>query len=269
MIHSSKAEMLLAVQETLQNTLTDYIFVKDLDSAYVAATKNFAEMVGKHSVEEIVGKTDYDIFENQELAKRYVSDDRTLLERGEDLIDYVEPLTDENGNARYSNTSKYILRDASGKPIGILGISKDITKEIRSQKQYQKEIEFLFTLPADAYMAIFLDVTDWRVIAERRQEMNDYKAPLFETIQVFLETAMHGAQGEAKAFYEQFSQPYLTALYEQGKRDFTFEYHRQMTHEGLHWVREEYKFLVNPLSGRYKQLYVYLGNGRRESQLRR
>ena len=144
----------------LQDCLTDIIFVKNLDLTYIAATKSFAEMMGKSSVEEILGKTDHDILQNQELANRYTTDDLKLLHSGKNLLDYVEPLNDKNGEARYSSTSKYILTDSSQNPIAILGISKDITKEFQAQQQYQKEIELLFTLPHNAYAAVLFDITD-------------------------------------------------------------------------------------------------------------
>ena len=89
MIHSSQPELLSSIQKILQNNLSEIIFVKDLNLTYIAATKSFAEMMGKSSVEEIIGKTDHDILENQELANRYTADDRKLLGNGKNLLDYV------------------------------------------------------------------------------------------------------------------------------------------------------------------------------------
>ena len=174
---SEKSEILFAALNTLLKTHPDTVFVKDMNLTYVAATQSFATMVGVASPSEIIGKKDHDLF-YEELASRYTTDDRKVLASKCDLIDYVEPLTDYNGEARYSNTSKYILTSSDGTPIGLIGIFKDITREIRTYQQYQKEIEFLFTLPPNTYAAVFFDITAWRIIGERRQTIHDYTPPL-------------------------------------------------------------------------------------------
>ena len=79
--------------QTLLHTTKDMMFVKDINLVYIAASMPFAKMVGKDSVEEIVGRTDFEIFEDQNLAKRYVSDDRKMLAGNNDLTEYIEPIT--------------------------------------------------------------------------------------------------------------------------------------------------------------------------------
>lgn len=125
-----------AIQKLLEKS-PDMIFVKDTNLTYIAGTQSFAEMVGKTSMKEVLGRTDYEIFQDTELAGRYTADDRTLLASGVDLIDYVEPLTDKDGKARYSSTSKYILTNHSGQPIGLLGIGRDITLRMIEEELIQ------------------------------------------------------------------------------------------------------------------------------------
>ena len=132
--------MPIAFRTLLENT-KDMMFIKDTNLIYVAASPRFARMVGKETVEEVVGKTDFEIFEDQTLARRYVSDDRKVLASNNDLVDYIEPITDENGKARYGSTSKFILRDESGNHIGILGITRDITMDYLNRQQQQKELK--------------------------------------------------------------------------------------------------------------------------------
>ena len=117
--------MQIAFRTMIENT-QDMVFVKDVNLVYVAASMPFVKMVGKECVEDIVGKTDFEIFEDQSLARRYVSDDRKLLASKNDLVDYIEPITDEDGQARYGTTSKHILKDDEGNQVGIFGITRDI-----------------------------------------------------------------------------------------------------------------------------------------------
>ncbi|MBP3342670.1 MAG: PAS domain-containing protein, partial [Peptococcaceae bacterium] len=131
------------------------IFMKDVAGVYRACSLPFAQMTGHTSVEDIIGKTDFEIFADMELAKRYTDDDQALLAAGEHLLNYVEPLTDEYGHPRYSNTSKYILRNEQGEKIGILGLSRDITKDYLARQRYQQELKYLFELPEDTYAALY------------------------------------------------------------------------------------------------------------------
>ena len=81
-----KPEILFATLKTLLKNHPDMIFVKDMDLTYVAATHGFAEMVGKSSPSEIIGKKDRD-FLNKDLARRYNTDDRKLLASRQDPPD--------------------------------------------------------------------------------------------------------------------------------------------------------------------------------------
>ena len=248
-IDSGKPEILFSTLQMLLTTLPDMIFVKDINLVYVASTDSFAAMTGHSSVTDIIGRTDEEIFESRELAMRYVADDRKLLSGGKHLIDYVEPLTDKDGTPRYSATSKYILKNGDGVPVGLLGISRDVTNKVRARQQYQQEIEYLFNLPADAYAAVFIDVTDWRIIGQRRQVIHQYEVPLFDTLSHFIniaETGVVDADGEAYQFYRDFTEEALSSIYLKGKSGLSMEYLRRMSDGNSYWVRDEIKFMSDP-----------------------
>jgi len=250
-IKYDRPEILFAALQTILQAFPDMIFVKDMSLTYVAGSPSFAAMVGKDSMEEILGRTDDEIFEDKELAKRYTADDRKLLARGGNLVNYVEPLTDQNGEPRYSSTSKYILTDPAGQPIGLLGISEDITKEVLAYRQHRQEVEYLFTLPEDTYAAILVDISAWRIVGQRRKP-GSISIPHFETMEEFLSVMPGGIRGrhsEAKAFYRQFSQEYLQDIYSQGKSTLSLEYQRRLSDGHTYWIRDEMKFMLEPRVG--------------------
>ena len=152
-----EVKLMKAAFEVIVNNSTDLLFLKDINSVYHAASLPFIKMAGKSSLSEIIGRTDLEIFENETLAKRYIADDHRLLEGGQDLIDYIEPICDDHGNARYGSTSKYILRDSKGQVIGLLGITRDITTEYLARQRYQSELRYLFELPEDTYAVCYID----------------------------------------------------------------------------------------------------------------
>ena len=46
----------------------DMMFIKDINSVYVAASEPFVKMAGKTHIDEIVGHSDLEIFDNKQLA---------------------------------------------------------------------------------------------------------------------------------------------------------------------------------------------------------
>ena len=157
-----------AFRAMMDNT-EDMIFVKDSNLIYIAASMSFVRMVGKEKAEEIIGKNDYEIFEDVNLAERYITDDRKVMTEGKDLIDYMEPITDKDGQARYGFTSKFLLYDDNGANIGILGITRDVTREYITRQNYQRELKYLFELPEDMYAVCYIDVDNWHMVSQRRR----------------------------------------------------------------------------------------------------
>ncbi len=243
--------MPIAFRTLLDNT-KDMMFIKDINLIYVAASLPFAQMVGKESVEEIIGKTDFEIFEDQTLARRYVSDDRKLLADKNDLVDYIEPITDENGRARYGSTSKYILRDDEGNYIGILGITRDITRDYINRQQQQRELKYLFELPTDTYSITYVDVDAWRIINQIKQEIDGATYQARHTVESMVEAALDSIADkdcDAIKFYRRFNPSYLHDIYESGRRRVTFKYLRTMSDGSTHWVYNVVRFISDADNG--------------------
>ena len=237
---------------TLIDNTKDMMFVKDINLIYVAASLPFAKMVGKETVGEIIGKTDFEIFEDQNLAKRYVSDDRKLLAGRNDLVDYIEPITDEDGRARYGSTSKHILRDNNGNHIGILGITRYITREYLNRQQQQKELKYLFELPEDTYAVTYIDVDAWRIISQRRQNIDNGTFQSCYTVESLVEAALDSIadrNSDAVKFYRRFNPSYLHEIYESGRRRVSFKYARTLSDGSVHWVYNVVRFISDADSG--------------------
>lgn len=252
-IESNNRENLLpiAFKAMLDNT-KDMMFVKDINLVYVAASMPFVRMVGKEKVEDIIGKTDFDIFEDQSLARRYVADDRKLLANRVDLIDYIEPIPEDNGQPRYGSTSKYILREKDGGYVGILGVTRDITRDYMSKQQQQKELKYLFELPEDAYSVVYIDVDDWRIISQRKKKIDGGSFQACHTVESLVEAALDSIidkNSEVIKFYRRFNPSYLKEIYESGRNRLSFKYQRCLTNDTRHWIHNEVRFLTDADSG--------------------
>ena len=128
--------LLLSALKTLFDNTSDIMFIKDIDLRYVAVSPSFIQVLNVKDARKVVGCTDADIFPNDpDIARRYMEDDRAILASGCDRIGYVEPLPGEGGAGRFCSTSKYIIHDDSGLAIGLYGVSRDITYELRLSKE--------------------------------------------------------------------------------------------------------------------------------------
>lgn len=240
-----------AFQAMLDNS-KDMIFVKNANLVYIAASMPFVKMVGKETVDEIINKTDIEIFEDINLAKRYIADDRRLLEDGNNLVDYIEPITEENGQARYGSTSKYILSDPSGKAIGILGMTRDITRDYLARQHYQQELRYLFELPPDTFAVSYIDVDSWRIISQRRQLVSNGTLQSCFTVKELCEAALESIidnECEAAVFYRNFSAAILRDIYDSGRSRLTFRYQRRLSDGSTRWVYNRVRLLTDVDSG--------------------
>ncbi len=245
-------ELVKSAFEVIVSNTNDIMFIKDKNYIYRAASMPFVKMTGKSDISEVVGHTDLEIFEDKALAKRYIADDHKLLEEDSDLINYVEPITKDHGNARYGSTSKYILRDENGEAIGLLGVTKDITTEYLARKRYQQEFKYLFELPKDTYAVCYVDVDSWRVISQRRQQISGGAMQECQTVEEMCGYAIESIvdkNSKAADFYRNFTAERLHEIYSSGRRTVSFKYERNLSDGSVRWVRNELNFLTDVDSG--------------------
>lgn len=238
--------------KTMLDNTRDMVFVKDANSVYVAASQPFVRMVGKEWAEEIIGHSDLDIFEDKDLARRYLADDKKLLAGGQDLVDYIEPITNENGQARYGSTSKFIMRSNSGEILGILGITKDITRDYIARQHYQRELSYLFELPPGVFAVSYIDIDSWRIISQRRQNISGGEMTACLTVEELCDAAIESIvdkESEAAKFYRNFAPAILWNIYSGGKMNLSFRYQRLLSDGSVRWVHNDIRFLTDVDSG--------------------
>ncbi|MDP6909495.1 MAG: PAS domain-containing protein, partial [Flavobacteriales bacterium] len=111
----------------------DSIYAKDLEGRYLTINEAGAALLDK-TVDDVVGKTDEVLFGKEE-SESFMRHDTNLFRTGEPVV-YVSH-TESKGDVRYFRTSKSPLRDSSGRVIGLIGVSRDITTAHLAQKKYQ------------------------------------------------------------------------------------------------------------------------------------
>lgn len=118
--------------QTLIDNLPDRIYFKDRQSKFIFANKAVADHIGVRDTRELLNKTDLDYYP-QEHANRYYSDEQNIMMTGNPLINYEEPARNPDKTVGWTLSSKIPIKNAEGKVIGLVGISRDITGIKQSQ----------------------------------------------------------------------------------------------------------------------------------------
>ncbi len=126
---------------TLLNSIPVMVCWKDANSAYMGGNKFFLDTVKLSSTEELVGKTDVELFGEQQ-AKGFTEFDHEVFASKKAKVFYEDPLM-INGEMRWLMKSKTPLLDETGKILGILVTGQDVTEQKKSQLAL-KESEYKY-----------------------------------------------------------------------------------------------------------------------------
>jgi PAS domain S-box-containing protein len=129
---------------SIMEGVNEVIFVKDLHGRYVMINTPGAHMVG-HSVEEVIGKTDLDLFP-PETAEAIRATDAQVLRSGQ-ITTYELQMKFPSGPRNFLTTKSPQL-GPNGEIIGMIGVSLDVTerRKLEQQMQQAQRMEAIGTL---------------------------------------------------------------------------------------------------------------------------
>ncbi len=129
--------------QLVMDNIPQLIFWKDRNSVYLGCNQNFAKTAGIDDSDLIIGKTDYDIPNNQEIAELWQEHDRRIMESNTPELGIEECKIQPDGTKVCLETNRVPLHDAEGKVIGILGTYQDVTIRTEAQLALQQSKEEL------------------------------------------------------------------------------------------------------------------------------
>ena len=151
-----------SLMKNLMEHIQDNIYFMDREGRIILINAAGSKWLGFDSPEEVIGKTDLDIFSNEH-GRAAFEDEQRVMQSGEPLLGIEEKETWSDGHVTWVSTSKMPLRNDDGEIVGIFGISRDITEhkqaEIRAEKFAEENRQFREALEDDLLMAAELQMT--------------------------------------------------------------------------------------------------------------
>ncbi|MCL5260476.1 MAG: methyltransferase domain-containing protein [Gammaproteobacteria bacterium] len=141
-IRARRFEKVQRLQEIIRK-LPGNLWWKNAKLKYGGCNDRVLEILGLHSLNEFVGKNDYDLWD-KDIAAKLEQADLHVLKTGE-TITLEEVIAEKSGNRQVMLTKKSPLYDEKGKVVGIVGTSIDITdrkraESLRVENELQKNI---------------------------------------------------------------------------------------------------------------------------------
>jgi PAS domain S-box-containing protein len=124
----------------ITNLVPHGIFAKDAAGRHLFANPALAELAG-FSVEEMIGKDDFDLVADREQAERYRADDLAVMQSGRKMVIAEEPRTDLSGRTRFLQTIKIPFALAGTGEPAVLGVCMDITERKRTDARFRRLID--------------------------------------------------------------------------------------------------------------------------------
>lgn len=110
------------------------LYVKDREGCMLHASQKMIEALGFTCEEQVLGKTDRELF-GAEYGARTMEDDRKVIENGHSINGQVECFITPAGKENWVSTAKFPIKDESGEIIGLVGISEEINELRRAEQE--------------------------------------------------------------------------------------------------------------------------------------
>ena len=126
--------LLYSFYAMMENT-NDFIYFKDRNHVFTAASKSLVELTSVDSNENLIGKVDYEVFPKP-FADEYFLLEKEVLNGNVSVSQKFQPYEDNEGNKGWVDNRKYPIKNANEEIIGLFGIARIVSTE-----EYRHAIE--------------------------------------------------------------------------------------------------------------------------------
>ena len=149
------------------NQLPELVYAKDTTGRFLVANDMVARDVGLERSEDLIGKTDFDLFP-PEVAQGFHDIEQEIIASGTPMIDMEEAGVDETGARKWLRTTKLPMKDDRSEIIGLIGVARDITERKRAEEAWKAERALYRAMIDQVPDYLFVKDTDSRFIVVNR-----------------------------------------------------------------------------------------------------
>jgi len=187
--HAIKPVSLDVDLQSFIDAFEEHIWVKDTNGQYVSCNKS-VERAWRKSKEQILGKTDFDLFD-QRTANEFIESDKLAINSGASVVVSECEEVDVNFNKVWLETIKAPISNAQGKLTGVIGMTRNIAKHKEAEEQlilaasvFQNAVEGVVITNSDGNITevnqAFTDITGYsreEVLGKNPRLLNSGRHP--------------------------------------------------------------------------------------------
>lgn len=126
------------ILKVVMETLPGMVFYKDKEGKYIYANKKFNEFYnGKEGLDQLIGKTNFDVHPTEELALKYTREDIEVL-KNKKSIKAETILKSVDGKDIYTEAVKVPVIDRENNAIGVVGLILDVTEKKKAEQELKR-----------------------------------------------------------------------------------------------------------------------------------
>lgn len=181
------------------NSISDPVFVKNREHQWVLLNDSMCSFIG-HAREDMIGKTDYDFFPEEE-ARVFWNIDEQVFSSGTENTN-EEAITDSMGSTHIISTKKTLYRDDQGVEY-IVGVFRDITelkqasRELENHRNHLEDLVRLRTSELRQQKQELQEVNT--LLEEQKEELMQQKEELQSTLENLQKTQEQLIESEKMA----------------------------------------------------------------------
>ncbi|MBM3845835.1 MAG: PAS domain S-box protein, partial [Verrucomicrobia bacterium] len=166
-----RLEQALAHERDLLKALLDHIpdriFFKDSQSRFIRCSSSMFSSLGFKSPEEVIGKTDFDYYPQEE-AQGFFDEEQRIITTGQPLINKIQNHGSLSGEEVWSSVTKVPIYNHRGLITGVIGLSRDITKLKVAEQALRKAEENYRNIVENSVEGFFQTSADGHYLAANR-----------------------------------------------------------------------------------------------------
>ncbi|MDQ7016985.1 MAG: PAS domain S-box protein [Gammaproteobacteria bacterium] len=183
-------------------------YFKNSRSRYVAVSQRFADFLGR-SIDDILGKTDYELLPN-DIAAELHKLDREVYRSGRAIESMESALKRGDGQMRWLSSRKHAFRSEHGNILGIISISDDLTEQklneralLMNQYAMNSAKEGMFWIDRESKF-IYVNETACQILGYSQEELLSMRMPdvLMNITEELLETIWEQIQNHQNTTFE-------------------------------------------------------------------